>query len=162
MDGGVDRHRRQGKGFGADGGAGVGEDGGGGKRAHVRRLAAHVRARDDAGAGPEGGVVRHGLCFFNQQRCHCLCLEAQAAGAQAGPAEGFARECGRGEGEQGFDFGPGCEVAAQLAAAGFLPGEGARRAVEVIEAGGVGHEEEEDVAPHGGEVGELCEAVQPL
>ena len=34
--------------------------------------------------------------------------------------------------------------------------------MEVPEAGGVGDEEEEDVAPHGGEVGELCEAVQAI
>ena len=91
-----------------------------------------------------------------------MCIEVRVAGVQFGPAEGFARERGRGEGEQGFDFGPGCEVAAQLAAVLFLPGEGARRAVEIIEAGGVGHEKEEDVAPHGGEVGEPRKVVQSL
>ena len=162
VDRGIDGHRRQCEVLGADGGAGVGEDGGGCERAHVRRFAAHVRAGDDAGASCEGGVIRHGFRFFDEQRRHGLAGELRPARAELGPADGLARERRRGEGEQGLDFGPGREVAAQAAAVCFLPGEEARCAVEVPEAGGVGDEEEEDIAPHGGEVGELCEAVQAI
>lgn len=156
--GGVDGHGREREVRGADRCARVGEDGGERQRAQVRRLAAHVRARDDAGAGGEVHIIGHGLCLGQQQGDDAPALYLRSSiWQQFGQAGVLAREKGRAEAREHFPARKGHEPVCEVVAGGLPPAQCARAAVDIPEQRGVGEDEKGEVAPraHGtGEAGE--------
>ena len=160
-DRGEDVKRREAKAFAWHGGARVGEDAGAGDGPEVRRLARHVRSRDDARACRRVDVVRHSLFLGNQEMGQVLGFEARrSVFEEFGERVHFAHESHGREGEEHFGLRPDGEPVAEVRGGLFLPVCDAVREVQVAEEEGVGEQQEDEVVTRVRMIGEGGEAAQ--